>query len=62
MDQNETNQNQERVFLLAFVILCCAAFVLSFLLPAHGAIILCRIVIGFLAVTYVLAAWWLFRD
>jgi len=60
--QNETNQNQERVFLLAFVILCCAAFILSFLLPARMAMVLCRIVIGFLAVTYALGAWWLFLD
>lgn len=62
MNQYETNQNQERIFLLAFVVLCCAAFVLSFLLPAHMALVLLRIVVGFLAVTYCVAAWWLFVD
>ncbi len=60
--QYETNQNQERGFLLAFVMLCSLAFILSFLLPAHFAIVLCRVVIGFLAVAYALGAWWLFRD
>jgi hypothetical protein len=60
--QYETNQNQERGFLLVFVVLCCTAFILSFLLPAHWAMVLCRGVIGFLAVTYALGAWWLFRD
>jgi hypothetical protein len=60
--QNETNQNSERKFLLVFVGLCGGAFILSFLLPAHAAIILCQVVLAFLFVTYVVAAWWLWLD
>jgi len=60
--QNEINQDNERKFLLVFVGLCGGAFVLSFLLPAHPAIILCRVVLAFLFITYVVAAWWLWLD
>jgi hypothetical protein len=60
--QNEINQDNERKFLWVFVALCGGAFVLSFLLPAHTSVVLCRIVLAFLAATYAFAAWQLWRD
>jgi hypothetical protein len=60
--QNEKGANQERFFLLCFVVLCGAAVILSFLLPAHAALVLARCVIAFFGLTYLYASWELFRD
>ena len=60
--QNEINQDNERKFLLVFVGLCGGAFILSFLLPAFASLVLLRVVIAFLFVTYAVAAWWLWLD
>ena len=60
--QNEINQDNERKFLFMFVGLCFGALILSFCVPSHTAIILCRIVLAFLGVVYAYAAWYLWLD
>jgi hypothetical protein len=60
--QNEINSDNERKFLFVFVGLCLGALVLSFCLSPHAALVLCRVVLGFLGAVYAYAAWYLWLD